>query len=524
MNRTNHLPLQFLKTALLLFISFLPSTTTAQSSTATPAKSQWVFTNPHGKLTYKTLEGGDKIADFSHAGYKGGGVSIPSAPVKITLNPSGEDDTNTIQHAIDSVSKMKLINGLRGAVLLNPGTYHCERKLLLTASGVVLRGSGSGSNGTIITMTGTPHTCISIEGSPSFKVIGTPTSMADAYVPSGTNSFNVANASGLSAGDTIRIVRPVTESWVKFMGMDQLVRDGKKQTWIKAPDIQAEHIIQKIEKNKITVQVPLSDSYDAKYLGASGVRVEKISISGELSEIGIEDLRIVSPDQSVTINERHHRAFTMSGITDGWARNLEIFNTVNSTSITGRRITIDNVSITHNVPTIGAAKPADLNGSGPQILFNRCTITGDNVFFFATGPRVTGPIVLLNCIFRGNGWIQPHQRWATGVLVDGCEVPNGGIDFMNRGAMGSGHGWSIGWAVAWNCKAKSYLNQQPPGAANWVIGCQGEPQRKAIPFDKEPFLPEGIYDSHGTPVEPSSLYLAQLSERLGKQALKNIGY
>jgi hypothetical protein len=222
----------------------------------------------------------------------------------------------------------------------------------------------------------------------------------------------------------------------------------------------------------------------------------------------------------------------MSGLADGWARNLEIFNTVNSISVTGKRITVDNVSIIHDVPTIGAAKPADLNGSGQQVLFNRCRITGDNVFFLATGAKVTGPVVLLNCVFRGNGWIQPHQRWATGLLIDGCEVPDGGIDFMNRGVMGSGHGWAIGWAVAWNCKAKSYLNQMPPGSANWVIGSLGEHQRKAIPGSNESgniaydsnLLPEGIYDSPGVPVTPSSLYLAQLNERLGKQALVNIGY
>jgi hypothetical protein len=36
--------------------------------------------------------------------------------------------------------------------------------------------------------------------------------------------------------------------------------------------------------------------------------------------------------------------------------------------------------------------------------------------------------------------------------------------------------------------------------------------------------PPGTFDSHGTPVFPSSLYLAQLCERLGPQALANIGY
>lgn len=37
-----------------------------------------------------------------------------------------------------------------------------------------------------------------------------------------------------------------------------------------------------------------------------------------------------------------------------------------------------------------------------------------------------------------------HQRWATGLLINNCEVQDGGIDCMNRGAMGSGHGWAIG--------------------------------------------------------------------------------
>ena len=39
-----------------------------------------------------------------------------------------------------------------------------------------------------------------------------------------------------------------------------------------------------------------------------------------------------------------------------------------------------------------------------------------------------------------------------------------------------------------------------------------------------PLLPQGIIESQGTPVSPSSLYLKQLSDRLGPQALKNIGY
>ena len=517
-----------LKRFLLSSCVCLLSTSICVAQTA--HKSQWVYPDAKGKLTYKTLEGGDKIMDFSYAGYMGGGVSIPLVPVTITLSPSAGDNSVAIQKAIDDVSQMKMINGFRGAVLLKAGTYDCEKPLTINASGVVLRGSGSGEKGTVLNLTGKAHACITVKGSVSSKTIGESTTIADNYVPSGSNYFNVANAAAFVVGDTIRITRPVTDAWVKFMGMDQLVRDGKKQTWVSG-DIATERVISKIEKNKITVDVPLNDSYDAKYT-APGVTVQKITTSGELSQVGIEDFRIVSPEQSVTINDEHNRAFSMSGLCDGWARNLEIFNTVNSISVTGKRITVDNVSIIHNLPTIGAAKPADLNGSGQQVLFNRCFIKGDNLFFFGTGAKVTGPVVVLNCIFQGNGWIQPHQRWATGLLIDGCQVPDGGIDFMNRGVMGSGHGWAIGWAVAWNCKAKSYLNQLPPGSANWVIGSFGEQQKKSMPgasqgsaitYDNS-LLPEGIYDSYGVPVTPSSLYLSQLNERLGKQAVVNIGY
>lgn len=515
---------------LFLFVVITLSITAsciAQSS----AKSQWVYPDAKGKLVYKTLESGDKIMDFSYAGYRGGGVKIPTVAAKITLSPIAGDNSAAIQKAIDEISKMKLVNGFRGAVLLKPGVYDCEKALTINVSGVVLRGSGSGEKGTVLNLTGKAHAAVTARGDVKSKAIGETTTVADRYVPSGISSFTVANASGLAAGDTIRITRPINDTWIEFMGMHQLVRSGKKQTWISG-DITTERVISKIEKNKITVDVPLNDSYDSKYISPA-VSVQKITTTGLLSQIGIEDFRILAAPQSVTINEGHHRAFTMSGLSDGWARNIEVFNTVNSISVTGRRITVDNISIFHTLPTIGAAKPADLNGSGQQILFNRCTIQGDNLFFFGTGAKVTGPVVVLNCTFRGNGWIQPHQRWATGLLIDGCHVPDGGIDFMNRGVMGSGHGWTIGWAVAWNCNAKSYLNQMPPGSANWVIGSKGIQQQKAIPgsndsgsivYNSKVMLPEGIYDSHNVPVTPASLYLAQLQDRLGKQALINIGY
>jgi hypothetical protein len=41
------------------------------------ATSEWVHPGPNGKLVYKTTPAGDKIMDFSTAGYMGGGVALP---------------------------------------------------------------------------------------------------------------------------------------------------------------------------------------------------------------------------------------------------------------------------------------------------------------------------------------------------------------------------------------------------------------------------------------------------------------
>ena len=60
------------------------------------------------------------------------------------------------------------------------------------------------------------------------------TLMTEEYVPSGATSFSVKDVAGFKAGDVLQIRRPVTAKWVQYMGMDDLTRDGKAQTWIRA--------------------------------------------------------------------------------------------------------------------------------------------------------------------------------------------------------------------------------------------------------------------------------------------------
>lgn len=495
---------------------------------AADPQSPWAQVAASGKkLAYQALPTGDRIMDFSFAGYMGGGVMLPVVPVKQSVRPTGGDDTASIQKAIDAVAALAPVNGIRGAVLLDGAKFSCSSTLTISAGGIVLRGNGATKSS--ILMTGTPHVCVSIKGERSVRGERKSTKITDAYVPSGTSSFNVEDASGLKVGDTILITRPVTPAWVAFMGMDKLVRDGKPEEWV-TKAIPTERVIQEISGNKITLTIPLSDSFDARYLSPTGATVSKATITGGIEQVGVESLSLISRPQPIEITADHNSGITLDGVTDAWVREVNIDNAIGSIEIETavRRVTIENVEMNHQRPTKGSAKPLDIRIEGSQVFVNRCRGKGDEIFYVATGSRSTGPNVVMNCVFNGEGHIQPHMRWATGLLVDNCQVKKGSIDFMNRGIMGTGHGWTMGWAVAWNCTAAAYVIQQPPGATNWAIGCHGAHKPQPMPDSDgngngSP-LPEGIFDSHNKPVAPRSLYLAQLAARLGAAALKNIGY
>ncbi len=494
--------------------------------------SAWVFFGPDNRLQYATDAQGNQIMDFSYAGYKGGGVQLPFVPAAATVSPSGGDDTSTIQAAIDSVSQLSPDpNGFRGAVVLLAGTYNVSGTLTITTSGVVLQGSGSGPDGTIVNMTGDPHTFLEIHGSGSWQTVGRSAAMTDSYVPSGTMSFNVDDASSFGVGDTVLIRRPVTEAWVHFMGMDTLVRNGQPQTWLAlGSSITTDRVIAAINGNQITLDAPLTDSFDSTYLDPPGSTIIHYLYPGRISQAGVEHLSIVAPPIDVDISFPQYAALSFGPVINAWARDIAIQDTQNSVSLSNnvKQVTLDTVSVTHTIRHSGSAAPADFSISGTEVFVNRCSVTGSGVWPIVTQSRVTGPVVVLNFYGSERGF-SPHQRWATGLLCDNCQFSGAtsgtpGIAYSNRGTNGSGHGWDAGWAVGWNVTTRYLLVQAPPGVDNWCIGCTGTGLTKSMPGGDGTPLPNGIYDSLGTPVVPFSLYLEQLRERLGSDALANIGY
>jgi hypothetical protein len=501
--------------ALLLWISLLP----AQNS------SHWVYFNKGHRLEYRSDPHGNRVLDFSYAGYRAGGVHLPDVPTAIKVAPAAGDNTARIQSAIDEVSRRTPdARGFRGAVALEPGVYEMSGTAVIAASGVVLRGAGSGDNGTTIRLTGAPHRFLEIRGRGQWEAEGNSAPITDPFVPSGAASVHVDYPAAFHRSDTVLVRRPITERWVHFMGMDTLVRDGKQQTWLKpGAFIRTDRTIQSVAGDRITFDAPLTDSIDSQYLSPPGATLVKYTFPGRITESGVESLRVAAPFQDEPITNHQFTALLIDAALDSWARDIEVKETQNGVLIgaAARRITLDNIRIAHSRAHSGAAAPADFSLSGTQIFVNRCSVSGEGTWPVVTQAAVTGPIVVLNFTSDERG-IAPHQRWATGLLVDSARLKGStertpGIAFSNRKTAGSGHGWDIGWSIAWNVVSPYLLVQQPPGSTNWCIGCVGKPVEM-------PGIPNGIFDSPGKPVDPASLYLEQLRERLGDQALTNIGY
>jgi hypothetical protein len=299
--------LRFPAPAVALLTLSVPALAAPAPAAPTSIQSHWVHIGPNGKLVYTHAPHGDRIPDFSSAGYHGGGVALPAVPTRKTVAPTGADDTPAIQAALDSVANLPPdANGSRGAVQLSAGTFHLAATLHITASGVVLRGAGdSGATISTLELTGAPHLAIQIKGDFHQSESGPATTLTDTYVPAGATVIHAADASHIHTGDTLLITKPVTPAWIHFMQMDHLTRDGKPQVWINT-DIKVRRRVASVAGNAITLEVPLTDSFDSQFYSGAQPPVVPIEVTGQIAETGVENLRIVAPTAPSTSTTTPH--------------------------------------------------------------------------------------------------------------------------------------------------------------------------------------------------------------------------
>jgi hypothetical protein len=141
---------------------------TGKDVIARPAGEAWVRPGAGGCLQYAEDNRGNRVPDFSSAGYHGGGISLPSVAAASDISPlqpaSSGDDTAAIQAALDAVGNLPVDGqGFRGVVELGPGVFTLKAPIYLLKSGVVLRGQGSeGPDATVLRGIGAPHDLIHV--------------------------------------------------------------------------------------------------------------------------------------------------------------------------------------------------------------------------------------------------------------------------------------------------------------------------------------------------------------------------
>jgi hypothetical protein len=458
------------------------------------------------------------IPDFSYAGYMGGGVALPEVPVMITIEPIEGTDNQIIQKAIDDVSSMALDqNGFRGTVLLKAGYYSLESPLYIRTSGVVLRGEGQGKNGTVLhSNIRAEHSVIQVEGSYSATTVSsTIQQITTSYVPVGSYSFEVEDASLYSVGDLIFVTRTPNQKWITDLGMDQSTLCGSANDCVgwttSSYTLSHERIIETISGNTITINIPIVDVIEDFYGGGN---IAKYSETGRIENCGIENLRVESFYDGNEDEDHAWDAVLLEDVQNCWVKKVTgqymAYATVNI-----QRANFNTIEDCANINPVsiitGGRRYSFAIQSGLGNFFQRC-YTDQGRHDFVVQARVTGPNVFLDCYAnRTNSDIGPHQRWSTGSLFD--NIKGGQTRVWNRGDFGTGHGWSGAQTMFWNVMSTTadIRIDSPLGAMNWGIGCVGIQQNGS-----------GYWDNWGTPVLPRSLYLQQLKERLGGSSLDNV--
>src|SRR5262249_61930329 len=115
---------------------------------------------------------------------------------------------------------------------------------------------------------------------------------------------------------------------------DTLTRNGAPQTWIKVGTlIRTDRNIAAINGNRITLDVPLTDSFDASLLDPPGGSIVKYIFPGRISQCGLEHLSITAPAQDVDISMPQFQALNMDAVVDCWVKAIKIHDNANDVTI-----------------------------------------------------------------------------------------------------------------------------------------------------------------------------------------------
>ena len=418
-----------------------------------------IYIDSNNRYVYTSDFDGNHILDFSHAGYKGGGVALPSLSGLPTLNvPNAEDPACTnvlntsndatacIQNAINAVSNYQVDpnTGLRGVVQLAAGNYTLAspwtpsnpvRSLLsIPTSGVIVNGPGSAS--TTLTVSGSipissgDLAVIMLGGNNSATTnwrnpVSSPTALiANPYIPAGSTEFRV-NAGGYVpvVGDNIIIKIPTNNYWSEYESYSGVNLPPWQSTPL--PKVWGEN------GNPITI-----NGVTFTTLGISSVLYNRIVLDVVTNADGSYGLSIDTPvyaainNTDTNPNDVQPYIYAFDKVNAGYQNdigvqglNIVIPSSDGSTDGTNKELATQGVYLfeaedvwVNDVKVTGYRTSAFKTDSIHQATISNCTAVNNNPNLVNTGSYGYGFFTHLasnNILFSANNAVQPRHAFIT---------------------------------------------------------------------------------------------------------------
>ena len=417
--------------------------------------------------------------DFSHCGYAANNRPIPYVKAIYRLEPPQGDATQLIQDAIDRVSALPLDeSGFRGAVLLAKGTFQLSGSVLISNTGVVLRGSGDSAEGTVLLASGdSRRSLLEIKGADCSEESTSTYQVVDAIVGPGSQQVTLDSTAGLAPGDSVFIVRPSKKEWISALGMDQFIGNfDRRLNWAEGSrDIAWDRTITHLEGNTVFFAGPIASEIDARFGSA---RLVRYHWPGRVENAGIENLRCVSEYHVRNKKDEEHSwiAVHISNARNVWVRDMSALHFAGSAVMlqpTTSHVTIDRCRYLEPISELGGLRRISYYNGGQLNLIRDC-YAQQGRHDFVVGFCSAGPNVFKDCISESPlSFSGSIESWACGALFDNVQVVGNAIKLTNLKKYLQGSGWSASNCVLWNCEAAEIAVENPPFSVNYVFGGAG---------------------------------------------------
>lgn len=459
------------------------------------------------KITYMPDAQGNRIPDYSFCGYRSSEATIPSASNVIFVPFREGDASDIIQRAINYAASLKPdANGLRGAVLLDKGTFVLDKNLMISVSGVVLRGVSKTE--TILKKRGFDRSAfVKIEGKNNAQIADT-YEISNTYLPVNEKTITLAGAPSIKTGDRVKIIRPSTKEWIASIGCATFGGGESALGWKPGDtDLVWDRTVTAVNGNSISIDAPLTVAIDSKF---GGGKVSVYNWTERISECAVENLTLESDyNRSYPKDEDHcWTGISVENAENCWVRAVNFRHFAGNAIFlqpTASKITVEDCISCEPVSEIGGFRRMTFFNMGQLNLFQRC-YSENGINDFAVGFTAAGPNAFVQCDTKESlGFSGSTDAWACGLLFDVVNIDGNNLTFKNLGQSKNGAGWNTANSMFWQCTASEIECYSPAAdAKNRAYGCWSQ------------YSGDGEWAESDNHVQPRSLFYAQLQDRLGK--------